>query len=197
MFSKSNMEAVLFENNELVEILPDKTLICDYVYPRYDFGDDYSFANGFYFTLRLRDHYGQLNPTTNPIYYCRYQTCTLTSTPESVPGVISQIYIDDTHPERSHLQLTLLDDNADYNAWRLVYGLEEGVILGEAEKQGNQLIISWPDDWPAPSRSNLNLKLYDAQGQLIDTLARDEIKAPYALVRNINTMQWKVEYVRN
>ena len=41
MFSKSNIEAVLFENNELVEILPDKTLICDYVYPRYDFGDDY------------------------------------------------------------------------------------------------------------------------------------------------------------
>ena len=41
MFSKSNIEAVLFENNELVEILPDKTLIYDYVYPRYDFGDDY------------------------------------------------------------------------------------------------------------------------------------------------------------
>jgi hypothetical protein len=41
MFAKSNIEAVLFENNELVEILPDKTLIYDYVYPRYDFGDDY------------------------------------------------------------------------------------------------------------------------------------------------------------
>ena len=41
MFSKSNIEAVLFENNELVEILQDKTLIYDYVYPRYDFGDDF------------------------------------------------------------------------------------------------------------------------------------------------------------
>ena len=41
MFSKSNIEAVLFEDNELVEILQDKTLIYDYVFPRYDFGDDY------------------------------------------------------------------------------------------------------------------------------------------------------------
>ena len=41
MFAKSNIEAVLFENNELVEILQDKTLIYDYVFPRYDFGDDY------------------------------------------------------------------------------------------------------------------------------------------------------------
>ena len=41
MFSKSNLEAVLFENNELIEILQDSTLIYDYVYPRYDFGDDY------------------------------------------------------------------------------------------------------------------------------------------------------------
>ena len=41
MFSKSNIEAILFENNELIEILQDSTLIYDYVYPRYDFGDDY------------------------------------------------------------------------------------------------------------------------------------------------------------
>ena len=41
MFSKSNLEAVLFENNELVEILENDTLIYDYVYPRYDFSDEY------------------------------------------------------------------------------------------------------------------------------------------------------------
>ena len=41
MFAKSNIEAVLFENNELVEILQDKDLIYDYVFPRYDFGDDF------------------------------------------------------------------------------------------------------------------------------------------------------------
>ena len=40
MFNKSNLEAVLFENNELVEILEDDTLIYDYVYPRYDFSDE-------------------------------------------------------------------------------------------------------------------------------------------------------------
>ena len=41
MFTKSNLEAVLFENNELVEILDNDTLIYDYVYPRYDFSDEY------------------------------------------------------------------------------------------------------------------------------------------------------------
>ena len=45
MFSKSDLDAVLFENNELVEILDDDTLIYDYVYPRYDFSDEVSLKN--------------------------------------------------------------------------------------------------------------------------------------------------------
>lgn len=41
MFNKSNLNDVLYENNELVEVLSDDTLIYDYVFPRYDFSDEY------------------------------------------------------------------------------------------------------------------------------------------------------------
>ena len=41
MFSKSKIEAVLYENNELVNVLNDNTLIYDYLFPRYDFSDEY------------------------------------------------------------------------------------------------------------------------------------------------------------
>jgi len=41
IFNKSNLDAALYDNNELVEVLSDETLIYDYIFPRYDFSDDY------------------------------------------------------------------------------------------------------------------------------------------------------------
>ena len=40
MFSKSNFEALIYENNELIGILPDNTLIYDYIFYRYNFSDE-------------------------------------------------------------------------------------------------------------------------------------------------------------
>ena len=40
IFSKSKLEALLYENNELTGILADNTLIYDYIFPRYNFTDD-------------------------------------------------------------------------------------------------------------------------------------------------------------
>ena len=40
IFSKSNLEALVYENNELTGILPENTLIYDYIFPRYNFSDD-------------------------------------------------------------------------------------------------------------------------------------------------------------
>jgi len=40
IFSKSNLEALVYENNEFVGILPDNTLIYDYIFPRYNLTDD-------------------------------------------------------------------------------------------------------------------------------------------------------------
>ena len=40
MFSKTNFEALLYENNELIGILSDNTLIYDYIFYRYNFSDD-------------------------------------------------------------------------------------------------------------------------------------------------------------
>ena len=40
IFSKSNLEALIYENNELAGILTDNTLIYDFIFPRYNFTDD-------------------------------------------------------------------------------------------------------------------------------------------------------------
>ena len=40
IFSKSNLEALIYENNELTGILSDDSLVYDYVYNRYNFSDE-------------------------------------------------------------------------------------------------------------------------------------------------------------
>ena len=113
MFSKSNIEAVLFENNELVQILQDKELIYDYVYPRYDFGDDYfvdyeiAFIEkpeskgdknneiSLYITpIVFEEEKGWFSTTTNivAITYCKYFSFDINSTVKDLQKEIFKYY---------------------------------------------------------------------------------------------------------
>ena len=69
MFNKSNLEAVLFENNELVEILDDKTLIYDYVFPRYDFSDEVFIDYEISFIEKPENKKDEINLYITPIVF--------------------------------------------------------------------------------------------------------------------------------
>ena len=69
MFNKSNLDAVLFENNELVEILEDDTLIYDYVYPRYDFSDEYFIDYEISFIEKPENKREEINLYVTPIVF--------------------------------------------------------------------------------------------------------------------------------
>ena len=69
MFNKSNLDAVLFENNELVEILDDDTLIYDYVYPRYDFSDEYFIDYEISFIEKPENKNNDINLYVTPIVF--------------------------------------------------------------------------------------------------------------------------------
>ena len=69
MFNKSNLEAVLFENNELVEILEDDTLIYDYVYPRYDFSDEVFIDYEISFIEKPENRKDEINLYVTPVVF--------------------------------------------------------------------------------------------------------------------------------
>ena len=69
MFNKSNLDAVLFENNELVEILEDDILIYDYVYPRYDFSDEYFIDYEISFIEKPENKREEINLYVTPIVF--------------------------------------------------------------------------------------------------------------------------------
>ena len=69
MFNKSNLDAILFENNELVEILDDDTLIYDYVYPRYDFSDEYFIDYEISFIEKPENKNNEINLYVTPIIF--------------------------------------------------------------------------------------------------------------------------------
>ena len=111
MFAKSNIEAILFENNELVEILHDKTLIYDYVYPRYDFGDDYFIdyeiafiekpeniinkeINLYITPIVFEEEKGWFNTTKNivAITYCKYFSFQINATVKDLQKEIFKYY---------------------------------------------------------------------------------------------------------
>ena len=69
MFNKSNLDAVLFENNELVEILDDETYIYDYVYPRYDFSDEYFIDYEISFIEKPENKNDEINLYVTPIIF--------------------------------------------------------------------------------------------------------------------------------
>ena len=69
MFNKSNLDAVLFENNELTEILDDDTLIYDYVFPRYDFSDEYFIDYEISFIEKPENKNDEINLYVTPIVF--------------------------------------------------------------------------------------------------------------------------------
>ena len=69
MFKKSNLDAVLFENNELVEVLSDDTLIYDYVFPRYDFSDEYFIDYEISFIEKPENKNEEINLYITPIVF--------------------------------------------------------------------------------------------------------------------------------
>lgn len=69
MFNKSNLDAVLFENNELVEILDDDTLIYDYVFPRYDFSDEVFIDYEISFIEKPENKNSEINLYVTPIVF--------------------------------------------------------------------------------------------------------------------------------
>ena len=69
MFNKSNLDAVLFENNELTEILDDETLIYDYVFPRYDFSDEYFVDYEISFIEKPENKKEEINLYVTPIVF--------------------------------------------------------------------------------------------------------------------------------
>ena len=69
MFSKSDLDAVLFENNELIEILDDDTLIYDYVYPRYDLSDEVFIDYEISFIEKPENKNDEINLYVTPIVF--------------------------------------------------------------------------------------------------------------------------------
>ena len=69
MFSKTNLEALLYENNELVRILPDDTMVYDYVFSRYDFSDENFIDYEISFIEKPEEKHNNIYIYTTPVVF--------------------------------------------------------------------------------------------------------------------------------
>ena len=69
MFSKTNLEALLYENNEFVEILPDDTLVYDYVFSRYNFSDENFIDYEITFIEKPEEKHNNIYIYTTPVIF--------------------------------------------------------------------------------------------------------------------------------
>lgn len=146
--------------------------------------------DGYYFALRLRDYYGEYGPMS-AIYYCHDFACAPTDIQDEHQILLTKLRFHDDL-QTAELQLTLLDSNLDINNFTLGHH-DVTWSLRDATRQGQTLTLTLDN----VTREDCVLQLFDSQGQLIDQLQHTTITAPFSFVRNLDTKQWKAQYVRD
>ncbi len=149
-----------------------------------------SSEEGYYFTLRMQDYFGDYGPAST-IYYCQAAQCVPTAIQDEQPVLLSQLHFDDDQPQAT-LQLLIFAANLDISDYTLVHG-ETVWSLGEAKRQEQVLTLTL-DGLTCEAGQ---LQLFDSQGQLVDQLSSDSVASPFSLQRDLQTKQWQVQYVRD
>lgn len=153
---------------------------------------EFSWHDGFFVQLRLRDAYEQYSPGSD-IYSCQQYNCRRVDNQPVPQAYLSAIVFPESSGE-ALVRITLPDDESDVETLLLAEGLEQGDSLTTGQREGHTVTLSMGD----LTRDSIHLRLYDqAKNKLLDAIDRDFVPVGLSLLRNPYTKQWKENYVRN
>ena len=161
-------------------------------------GDEANWEAGFYLTTRARDLWGRYTHH-GPFYWCQNYLCHQHDVFEDRRVYFSVLDFGDAQAGRSpSIRLGINSDYIDqFQAERFTIFArqDEGVTLtGSDDNHWGYQILSWPE----LTRTGGSLYLYDREWQeVIDEVEFGEITPGMGLVRDLNTWEWRQNYVRN
>ena len=161
-------------------------------------GDEANWEAGFYLTARARDLWGQYTQH-GAFYWCQNYLCQQSDVFEDRRVYFSQLDFGDPATSRSpSIRLGINSDYVDrFQAERFTIFArqDESVTLtGSDDNHWGYLTLPWPE----LERTGGSLYLYDREWQeVIDKVEFGEIQSGMGLVRDLNTWEWRQNYVRN